>query len=338
MTRESVKTLFHPFATGVLPPMASSERVLFLGAESGFERPDGFEAQLFPVQGFRPLYRSLERAGLEPSPFVADSAYDACMIVIGRHKGQNENFIAEALRLVPMGGWIVVAGSKEDGIQSLRKRIQALGVETGHLAKYHAQAFWFARPGDCKALIAALDSPAAFVADRFVTAPGMFSHGAVDQGSAFLARYLPKDAKGNAADFCAGWGYLSAELAAVAPGLDVIDLYEADFPSLEAAKTNLKTSCPGMTARYFWHDLAQEEVKHHYDLIIMNPPFHEGHAADPALGAAMVKSAHKALKGGGSLIMVANRGLPYEPALQELFRASGETARNARFKVIWAKK
>ena len=31
-----------------------------------------------------------------------------------------------------------------------------------------------------------------------MTAPGMFSHAAVDAGSAFLARYLPKDAKGEA--------------------------------------------------------------------------------------------------------------------------------------------
>jgi 16S rRNA (guanine1207-N2)-methyltransferase len=37
-------------------------------------------------------------------------------------------------------------------------------------------------------------------------------------------------------------------------------------------------------------------------------------------------------------LLVANRGLPYEPALAGNFKESGETCRNARFKVLWAKK
>ena len=70
----------------------------------------------------------------------------------------------------------------------------------------------------------------------------------------------------------------------------------------------------------------------------MNPPFHEGHAADPALGRAFVKRAADILKIGGSLLMVANRGLPYEDTLATLFKAHGETCRNARYKVLWARK
>jgi len=40
----------------------------------------------------------------------------------------------------------------------------------------------------------------------------------------------------------------------------------------------------------------------------------------------------------GRLMLVANRGLPYEPVLAEHFKDSGETCRNARFKVLWARK
>jgi len=97
-------------------------------------------------------------------------------------------------------------------------------------------------------------------------------------------------------------------------------------------------NCPDVPARFFWHDLASEPVKDRYDLIIMNPPFHEGHAAEPSLGQAMIKTAASALRGGGRLLLVANRGLPYEPVLAANFKESGETCRNARFKVLWAKK
>ena len=43
---------------------------------------------------------------------------------------------------------------------------------------------------------------------RFRTAPGMFSHDRIDAGSRLLAECLPETAKGAAADFGAGWGYL----------------------------------------------------------------------------------------------------------------------------------
>lgn len=52
----------------------------------------------------------------------------------------------------------------------------------------------------------------------------------------------------------------------------------------------------------------------------------------------MIKTAASALRGGGRLMLVANRGLPYEPVLAENFKEFGETCRNARYKVLWAKK
>ena len=67
----------------------------------------------------------------------------------------------------------------------------------------------------------------------------MFSHDRIDAGSRLLAEHLPDNFKGRAADFGAGWGYLSAVLAERTTGLKAIDLYEADFESLEAARINL---------------------------------------------------------------------------------------------------
>lgn len=338
MSRDAVKTLFHPFATAALPVPAEGEKVLFLGAEAGFDLPEGFGATLFPVQGFRPHFRKLEAARLDPSAFPEGNDFDMALILMTRHRGENEALVAEAVGRLPAGALIVMAGAKEDGVQSFRKRIAAMGFETQHLAKYHAQAFWFARPADAEALMTAFRKKPAMVAERFQTAPGMFSHQDIDQGSAFLARYLPKGAKGQAADFGAGWGYLSVMLAENSPGLEGIDLYEADYDLLEAARANMLANCPSTQTRFFWHDVAGEDIRGKYDLIIMNPPFHEGHAAEPSIGQAMIRAASKALKNGGQLIMVANRGLPYEPVLAEAFKNSGETARNARFKVLWAKK
>lgn len=337
MTRDAVKTLFHPFAIDELASPAADERVLFLGAEDGYSLPEGFDAAISAVQSFRPLYNTLVRRGVDVQPAAEGDDYAATLVLLSRHRGASENFVAEALRRTRIGGLIVLAGAKVDGIQSLRKRIQGLGVETAHLAKYHAQAFWFARPEHADELIAKLSQPEAIVQNRFVTAPGMFSHGEADDGSIFLARYLPKDFRKTAADFGAGWGFLTAELYQSSPDIEGIDLYEADHAALEAARRNIANLAPKLQSRYFWLDLARDPVKHHYDLVIMNPPFHEGHATEPHLGQAMIKAAAGALRSGGELLLVANRGLPYEPVLQQMFKTSSEVARNARYKVLKAK-
>ena len=52
----------------------------------------------------------------------------------------------------------------------------------------------------------------------------------------------------------------------------------------------------------------------------------------------MAEAVARAIKSGGRLLMVANRGLPYEPVLKEAFKESGETCRNARFKVLWGRR
>ncbi len=68
----------------------------------------------------------------------------------------------------------------------------------------------------------------------------------------------------------------------------------------------------------------------------MNPPFHDSHAANPALGVAFITAAAKVLKPGGKLLMVANRNLPYEAALAQAFASFTTLEENDRFKVIEA--
>ena len=338
MSREALKTLFHPFASGTLVPPALGENFLFLGAEAGYAVPEGFEAILHPVQGFRPLYRALLAQQLEPRAVAEDRKYDGALVLIGKFRLENEMRVAEALSRVSFGGLIVVAGGKEDGIQPLKKRLMQLGIACGHLPKYHGVALWFQRPAGVDALVARLGKPAARIDNRFTAGPGQFSWDRIDEGSELLLARLPADFRGNVADFGAGWGYLSVSFAQRCPGIKGIDLFEADFQALESARANMAEHCEGVHARYFWQDLVGEEVKDKYDLIIMNPPFHEGHAADPAIGQAFIRRAAGALKIGGQVLLVANRGLPYEPVLAESLKASGEVCRNARFKVLWGKK
>lgn len=231
MSRDTLATLFHPFSSGLLDPPDAAERVLFLGAEPGFRLPEGFRAALHIVQGFRPAFLALERAGYEVSPAVPDGTFDAALILAGRHRGQNELRLADALQRVSPGGLIVVAGGKDDGIQSLRKRVSKMIDLDGHAPKHHGEAFWLRRPDNATLAVSALrDSNGPLLVEgRFHSAPGMFSHDRVDAGSKLLAENLPDDLAGAVADFCAGWGYLAAEALRLSPKIKSLDLFEADF-------------------------------------------------------------------------------------------------------------
>jgi len=337
MSAEPLKTLFHPFEAEVLPLPRKGERVLFLGVEPGFRLPEGFEAALHLVQGFRPHLRVLQASGLTVTPQAQDSGFDAALVLAGRHRGLNELRIAEALERVAPGGLIVVAGGKDAGIASLRKRIGELVPLEDHLPKYHGIAFWFRRPADIDAAEKLRTAnPALLVDGRFHTAPGMFSFDRVDLGSKLLVDNLPKDLRGTIADFCAGWGYVAAEVSARSPGISGLDLYEADFDSLEAAKGNVGKGA--VAPRFFWIDLLGETVEQRYDAIVMNPPFHRSRATEPEIGAGMIRAAGKALKPGGRLFMVANRQLPYEPVLAAAFSSHAEIARDGMFKVFSARR
>ncbi|MDW6025219.1 class I SAM-dependent methyltransferase [Mesorhizobium sp. BAC0120] len=338
MSTPALKTLFHPFESGALDLPEPHARVLFLGAKLGFRTPEGFTRELTAVQGFRPDFLALQREGLKVLPHGEGSDYTAALVLCGRHRGENELNVAEALERGSDGALILIAGSNDDGVASLAKRMGKLIALEGRSPKHHGLAFWFRAPADRLEIAAALRQANAttLVEGRFETSPGMFSYDRVDPGSRLLAEALPQNLSGKVADFCAGWGYLSAELMLRSPGISSIDLYEAEFSSLEAARRNVKSET--VPARFFWHDLLAEPVEHHYDAIVMNPPFHQGRAAEPEIGQKLIALAAKALTRRGVLFLVANKGLPYEKALTASFEEYRQIAGDNAFKVFAARR
>jgi 16S rRNA (guanine1207-N2)-methyltransferase len=67
-----------------------------------------------------------------------------------------------------------------------------------------------------------------------------------------------------------------------------------------------------------WHDVAAG-VPARFDVIVSNPPIHQGRAEQPALGRRFIEVAADALEPAGQLWLVANRHLPYEATLAARF-------------------
>lgn len=339
MANGALKTLFLPFEDGILPVPEAGSAWLFLGAEVERDIDPAWKGVLTALQPFRPDYNALQKAGFQAvSRLEGGESFKGALILLGKHRGRNEAWLAQALRHVEAGGLIVVGGDKKLGIDSFRKTVERFAPVADRLSKHHAVAFWFTRPEAVdEAQAEALVAEPTLVDARFTTAPGMFSHTAIDKGSALLVKHFSGRISGHVADFGAGWGYLASEVLKHPDKLKSLALYEADFEALEAAKLNLAGTTE-LPLSFHWHDVNGEAIAEIYDTIVMNPPFHAGRSADPTMGQGFIAAAAKRLKPGGRLLLVANRQMPYEAGLKALFRSVLPIEDTAGYKIIEAKK
>ncbi|UXN62984.1 class I SAM-dependent methyltransferase [Phyllobacterium sp. A18/5-2] len=338
MAHGALKTLFLPFEDEILPVPGQSAHWLFLGAEVDPDIASDWQGVLTCLQPFKPDYLALQKAGFNAVPRLqGEERFDGALILIGKHRGRNEAWLAQALDHVVPGGVVVVSGDKKLGVDSFRRTVETIAPVTDRLSKHHAVAFWFTRPDQLNInKIQSLAPAPTKLEDRFMTAPGMFSHTAIDKGSAMLVKHFEGRISGHVADFGAGWGYLASEVLNHPEKLKSLALYEADFEAMEAAKTNIAAG--ELPVSFHWHDVNSEAITEIYDTIVMNPPFHAGRSADPTMGQGFIAVAAKRLKPGGKLLLVANRQMPYEAGLKSLFKSVQSLEDDAGYKIIEAKK
>ena len=260
------------------------------------------------VTGFKPDYDHF--AAQYAVRHDGAAQYTAAIVCLPRARGQAQALLAQASVEVAPGGMIAVDGQKTDGVDSALKDLRGRVAVSDTLSKAHGKLFTFA----------ARDALADWVAsprmtDGFQTLPGVFSADGPDAGSALLAAALPAKLPSRVADLGAGWGYLTQAILA-REGVKSVEVVEADFAALTCARVNITDP----RAKFHWADATTFRPDTLMDAVVMNPPFHVGRTADPAIGMAFIKAAKKMLTPGGSLYLVANRMLPYDKMLPTLFR------------------
>jgi 16S rRNA (guanine1207-N2)-methyltransferase len=283
-----------------------------------------------------PLDRTVVLTGFKPDhdhfsqgrSVTTAPPYAAALVCLPRSREAGRALIARAAAEVLPGGVIAVDGQKTDGIDTALKDLRARVPLSESLSKAHGKLATFAAGPDLSDWLA---RPA--VVDGFQTLPGIFSADGPDRGSVLLAEALPAKLSGKVADLGAGWGYLAAEILK-RPGVKRLDLVEAEADALDCARVNVTDP----RARFHWADATTWRPESLLDAVVMNPPFHAGRDADPALGAAFIRVARRMLAPDGSLWLVQNRHLPYDAVLAESFLHHEDVAGNASFRVVHATK
>ncbi|ETW11351.1 methyltransferase [Roseivivax marinus] len=276
------------------------------------------------IQPFAPAASALQARGATVTP-RPEGRFAAAIVTLPRARDRAQDWLAEAAARTD--GPVVIDGAKTDGVDAILKAVRGRVTLSGQVAKNHGKLFWF---DGTDAFDDWRKSPAPN-GDGFVTAPGVFSADGIDPASRALADALPAKLGARVADLGAGWGYLATRILE-REGVAQLHLVEADRTALDCAEANVTDP----RVAFHWADATSWRAPDRLDAVVMNPPFHVGRAADPALGRAFIAAAARALAPHGALWMVANRHLPYEATLAETFRDVAEAGGDRRVKILHA--
>ncbi|MGM0584693.1 MAG: class I SAM-dependent methyltransferase [Pseudomonadota bacterium] len=336
---DPMELLAAPFETGELTlPEPGGLAVLRARPTRAFA-PDALVCE----QGFKPLHDALAAEGREVHPRLpADRGpFPMAAAALVRAKAENRANFARAWALTRPGGVVLAAGAKTDGVESLQKDLRRLGLAVTALPRRHGRAIWVGRGGAPAQAGAAFAEWRELLSPRprvtgpdgraWITCAGVFCWDRIDSGSRLLAEAMP-ELSGAVADLGAGWGYLG-EAILRQPAVERLDAVEAELSALDCARANLDDP----RAALHWADATRAPLPAGgHDWVVTNPPFHQGRAASPALGEAFLRAGARLLKPGGRLVAVANRTLPYERVLEEMFAEVHEIARDPGYKVLLA--
>lgn len=163
-------------------------------------------------------------------------------------------------------------------------------------------------------------------------APGVFNGGRLDIGTRALLSVLDRvpDAR-TAVDLGCGSGVLAATLAVRRPGTEVL---ATDVSAVAVASARRTAQLNGLTTMTALQDDAGSSIPDaSVDLVLLNPPFHDGGTVHTGIASKLFASAARMLRPGGELWTVYNSHLAYRGELQRVVGPTREVSRTPKFTV-----
>ncbi len=160
----------------------------------------------------------------------------------------------------------------------------------------------------------------------------IFARGRLDPATALLAGCFEVPAGAAVLDLGCGGGVLGILAALLAP-TSTVTLADADPLAVEVSRQN--ASLNGVrNVTVHLSDVLRDVPAATYDVVLMNPPFHQGRTQDVGIAHRFIAEAAAVLRPGGRLYVVCNRFLRYEPVIVQHVGPVTEVAGDTRYKVL----
>jgi len=160
--------------------------------------------------------------------------------------------------------------------------------------------------------------------------PGVFSRERQDIASYPLLGQITTPHSGDLLDIGCGNGLLGLTLLKRSPQLKLTAVDDSQY----AVESCLHNARLNQLEASVVHNDSLNGLQLNADIIVCNPPFHDGHRQTTDIANRMFADAARVLTQSGEFWVVANRHLPYIRELKVLFRKVENTSADAKFNVF----
>ena len=263
---------------------------------------------------------------------------------ISKEKRVVEHVLQSLWHLLPVGGELYCAGYKNEGIKTFAKRAQEAWSCESILERGERQLhqYRFRKTGsDATALNTsdyhALQAIGTWHGLEVSSKPGIFAWDRFDDGSSFLLQHLPEflqqtdHTRQCAIDLGCGYGLLA--LALVQAGCKRVVATDNNAAAVRACDYNLQRHAGACEVSVVTADCA-DSIKERFDLLLCNPPFHQGFDVEQDLTDRFLQATRRLLSPRGRALFVVNTFIPIERKAALLFTKVQTVANNGRFKLL----
>jgi 16S rRNA (guanine1207-N2)-methyltransferase len=287
-------------------------------------------------QGFHVVLSDFERCSFP------EKSFDAVIYRVSKEKAVVHHIVNNAGHWLKQDGQFYLAGFKNDGIKTYAKKAEDYLGELINKKRGEKTAMLFslAASNVTEDILDDKDYTQTRMMDfpgtpGFYSKPGVFGWNKADKGSEFLVEYLPHFLQGFSArpktvlDLGCGYGYLSVMAS---------QLISARFTATDNNITAV-TVCRKNFAEHALQgevvlDSCAENIHDRFELVLCNPPFHQGFDVEGELTDRFLKSCHRLLAPKGKALFVVNAFIPLERKAADLFETVETVANNRSFKLV----
>ncbi|WP_298770337.1 methyltransferase [uncultured Shewanella sp.] len=167
----------------------------------------------------------------------------------------------------------------------------------------------------------------------------VFAANKLDIGARFMLENMPEGHFKHIVDLGCGNGVLGLRAAQLLPNANLYFIDDSNMAVASAKQNWQANDFPAEQGHFYWSDCLNELPNEIVaDLILCNPPFHQGEAITDHIAWQMFIEARGRLAKGGILHVVGNRHLAYHVKLKRIFKNCTTIASNGKFVILQAQK
>jgi 16S rRNA (guanine1207-N2)-methyltransferase len=174
------------------------------------------------------------------------------------------------------------------------------------------------------------------VETSLVSKPGVFAWDRLDDGTARLIDSMEVGAGDRVLDLGCGTGLAGLAAARRAPD-GVVVLVDTDIRAVRSARYTLEANGVANADVRLFDGVSHAVSREPFDVVITNPPFHQGREVDYEVAHQFVRDSQRVLRPAGKLFLVANRFIGYDDLVRQTFGNVGTAYVGSGYHVLTAR-